>query len=316
MVKPTVFVHTSSHEILPAKVAMYSLKRMSENAARFDVKLIQLEDYPFLMKRHGQTCIRNQQESAWYKDVPQSFLPLRFMVPQLMGYEGKAVLIDPDIFAVSDIYELLTRDMKGKAIFVCLKSSKKDLELKPSKRGFNSSVMLLDCQKLKHWQWEKQIEQLFAGEIDFQDWISLQMEAKDTIAVLEDEWNHKDKLTSKTRLLHNTSQKTQPWKTGLPYRQENMGNYKKTWKDTTTNLFKYSVLRQKRPTYRKHRDPNQEYLFLSLLKECVDSGFVSRELIESEIKRGHVRPDILNLIEDDLSVEKVMQSIEELIERS
>lgn len=311
MVKSTVFVHTSSHEIVPAKVAMYSLKRMSKNPNKFDVKLIKLEDYPYLMKHHGQSCIRNQQESVWYKDVPQAFLPLRFLVPQLMGYKGKAVLIDPDVFAVSDIYELLSRDMKGKGIFACLKSSKKaSEEQKPSKKGFNSSVMLLDCQKLKHWKWEEQIEQLFAGEIDFQEWISLQTEIQDTIAVLEDEWNHKDKLTSKTRLLHNTRQITQPWKTGLLYKRENMGNYKKTWKDSTINFLKYSLLRQKHPTYRNHPDPKQESLFLSFLKECVDSNVVTKELIESEVKLGHIRPDIFSLIESkSLSVVKNIKSI-------
>ena len=38
----------------------------------------------------------------------QSFTPLRFMPPQLMGYEGRAIVIDPDVFAVGDVYELLT----------------------------------------------------------------------------------------------------------------------------------------------------------------------------------------------------------------
>ena len=51
--KPTVFIHTSSHEIVSAKVAMYSHMRASENLDKFDIKLIQLEDYPHLMKRHS-----------------------------------------------------------------------------------------------------------------------------------------------------------------------------------------------------------------------------------------------------------------------
>ena len=38
------------------------------------------------------------------------------MPPGLMGYEGRSVVIDPDIFAVADVWELLTRDMQGKAI--------------------------------------------------------------------------------------------------------------------------------------------------------------------------------------------------------
>ena len=40
------------------------------------------------------------------------------MPPELMGYQGRAVVIDPDIFAIGDIWELLTRDMQGKQTVV------------------------------------------------------------------------------------------------------------------------------------------------------------------------------------------------------
>ena len=50
----------------------------------------------------------------WRNDDLQSFTPLRFLPPQLMGYQGRAVVIDPDIFATGDIWELLSRDMAGK----------------------------------------------------------------------------------------------------------------------------------------------------------------------------------------------------------
>ena len=38
------------------------------------------------------------------------------MPPELMGYEGRALVIDPDILAVADVWELLSRDMQGAAI--------------------------------------------------------------------------------------------------------------------------------------------------------------------------------------------------------
>ena len=38
------------------------------------------------------------------------------MPPELTGYRGRAVVMDPDIFAAGDIHELLTMDMQGKAI--------------------------------------------------------------------------------------------------------------------------------------------------------------------------------------------------------
>ncbi len=313
MIKPTVFVHSNDREIIPATVAMYSLKRMSQNADKFNVKLINLEDYPYLMNYDGQSCLRNQIESAWYKDVPQSFFPLRFLVPQLMGYQGRAILIDPDIFAVSDIYELLSRDMEGKAIFSCPKISRPTSKpVKPSKRGFDTSVMLLDCSELGHWKWEETINRLFAREIDLQHWISLQTESREIIGTLENEWNHRDKLNSETKLLHNTKQLTQPWKTGLAYQRENLGNYKKTWRDSVTNFLQYSLLGQKRPTYQQHPDIQQERLFFSLLKECVEKGLVATELIESKVKLGHVRPDIMDSIASSkLSVDEILALVSE-----
>lgn len=286
----TIFVHTNAHEIVSARVAMYALKKTSKNADKFNVKLIKLEDYPHLMKRHGQRCVRNGREAGWYKNVPQSFLPLRFLTPQLMGYKGRAILIDPDIFAISDVYELLSRDMGDKAIL------SRPVYVGNQLKGYNSSVMLLDCSKLKHWKWEEQIDEMFAGKRDIQDWIWLRTEPEDTIGSLEEEWNHYDIFNETTKFLHNTQQSTQPWKTGLRYKQENMGNYKKGLKDKLRSL-KHNFLNRKFSTYKKHPDPNQEKLFFCLLKECLDADFITKKFLESEIKMRHIRPDILSIVE-------------------
>ena len=76
----------------------------------------------------------------WLNEDLQSFTPLRFAPPQLMNYQGRAVVMDPDIFAIGDIWELLNRDMEGAAIMCRPKSGRKG-----RKGAFASSVMLLDC---------------------------------------------------------------------------------------------------------------------------------------------------------------------------
>ncbi len=312
--KPTVFIHTSSHEIVSAKVAMYSHMRASKNLDKFDIKLIQLEDYPYLMKHHGHSCIRFAKEAAWYKDVPQSFLPLRFLVPQLMGYAGKAVLTDPDIFAVADVYELLTRDMGDKAILS-----------RPLGEGYNSSVMLLDCSKLKHWNWEEKIDEVFAGKLDLQDWILLRTESEQIIGTLEEEWNHYDILNTQTKLLHNTRQITQPWKMGLPLKEENMNNFKNGDKEKTRwnklrhvgkygkrnmlNSIKNILLYGEAKLYQKHPDIRQEKFFLSLLKECMNKNLISSEFLKLEINKGHIRPDIFRALK---TVNSSAQSVLEI----
>ena len=87
---------------------------------------------------------------------------------------------------------------------------------KGRKGAFASSVMLLDCAKLRHWRFEENFAEMFKpSKRDYMDWVSLKLEDPATIGLLENQWNDFDNLTEQTKLLHNTKRKTQPWKTGL-----------------------------------------------------------------------------------------------------
>ena len=85
--------------------------------------------------------MRDGVERNWRNDDLQSFTPLRFMPPELMDYQGRAVVVDPDMFAVGDMFELLTRDMAGRAIMCRTRAGAKRI----SDGNYASSVMLLEC---------------------------------------------------------------------------------------------------------------------------------------------------------------------------
>ncbi|PSB06374.1 hypothetical protein C7B62_23000 [Pleurocapsa sp. CCALA 161] len=300
--KLTVFIHTNAQQYVGAKVAEYALKKMSPNRDKFDVKILHLEDYPFLYEREGQSHLRGGKQVIWHNWDLQSFTPLRFLPPQLMNYQGRAIVIDPDIFALTDIYELLTRDMQGKAIF-CRKIFPADQSREPY---YGTSVMLLDCSKLTHWQWEKQIAEMFDFQRDYQPWTRLWMEAENSIGLLEEEWNHLDTLNEQTKLLHNTRRETQPWKTGLPIdfnRPNRQSGVPKKW-----GLIPVPWIRRTKafiqgteyyPThiYRKHPDSNQEQLFFSLLRECVVEGIFTEESLVAEMENNHIRRDTLQILQ-------------------
>src|SRR5262249_43412771 len=152
------------------------------------------EDYPYFRTQEGRPYIRHGVRRVWRNDDLQSFTLLRFLPPQLMGYRGRALVVDPDVFAVGDVWGLLSRDMGGKAI-LCRRSKFKN-------GAYASSVMLLDCARLNHWQVERDFTALMAGKRDYHDWISLLLEEAETIGVFEDEWNDFDRLTERTRMLH------------------------------------------------------------------------------------------------------------------
>ena len=123
--KPCVFIHTNHKQMVGAIVGQYALKRNSSHGDAFDVRIIDTKDHDFLRAREGQPYLRDGLHRVWRFDDLQSFTPLRFLPPELMGYEGRAVVMDPDIFAVSDIWELFTRDMEGAAIVCRPRSSSK-----------------------------------------------------------------------------------------------------------------------------------------------------------------------------------------------
>jgi hypothetical protein len=293
MPKPCVFIHTNDKQIIGAHVAAYALKRNSRHADAFDVRFLKTEDYPFLAARAGQTFKRDGVTRVWTMDDLQSFTPLRFMPPEAMGYEGRAVVIDPDVFAIADVWDLLSRDMQGKAILCRRRNGAKGLA-----GYYASSVMLLDCAKLKHWRCEEQFNELFDGTRDYMDWISLKLEPPGTIGPLEPEWNDFDRLTPQTKMLHNTRRLTQPWKTGLPIDWQPPDGFKPFPPFAWAMKYGRRLFGKGRliGRYWRHPDRNQEALFFGLLRECLDAGVVSEELLRTEMAKDHVRHDAFEVL--------------------
>jgi hypothetical protein len=207
-----VFIQTNHKQITGAIVAEYALRRYSHNNDKFDVQIIHKKDYPWFDEHEGKLYLRDGLQRKWLNDDLQSFTLTRFMPPELMGYQGRAVVIDPDIFAASDIWELLSRDMQGKAIMCRSRSGTKGFK----DHCMATSVMLLDCAKLTHWKVREQFADMFDFKRDYMHWICLRTEDRDTIGLFEKEWNDFDHFTPATKMLHTTKRKTQPWKTGLP----------------------------------------------------------------------------------------------------
>src|SRR5262245_55802223 len=147
--KPCIFIHTNEKQIVGALVSKYSFERFASNKNAFDVKLIDTRDFPFFGDYEGQSYLRDGLHREWLKDDLQSFTVLRFAPPELMNYQGRSVVVDPDVFCVSDVIPLLERDMGGHAIM----ARKRKGGVKDS--DFASSVMLLDNAKLKYWRVQK-----------------------------------------------------------------------------------------------------------------------------------------------------------------
>jgi hypothetical protein len=276
----TVFIQANARQMLGAKISAQSYKKASNRPDSFDVKIMDAAKYPRLMQQ-GQSILRAGHIREWDPDDLQSFTPLRFAPPSLMRFEGRAVVTDPDCFGVGDVAELFDRDMGGKAIMAVPR---------PGHNRRNdyiaTSVMLLDCGQLKHWDFDQELDDLFAHRFDYIDWIELKREKPETIGFLEPEWNDFDRLTARTKILHTTKRRTQPWKAGLPIdytlRERGPLDFLRVWK---------------RRRYEEHPDPNQEALVYSLLADLIDRGDVSKQELVAEMAANHVRHDSLELVD-------------------
>ena len=127
-------------------------------------------------------------------------------------YEGRAVVIDPDIFAVADIWDLLSRDMHGKAIMCRMRSGPKGLVDKCIRQQ-RDAARLRQAHALGR-------ARAVRGDVRFtqrlQPWVCAQgTKTRDTIDLFEAEWNDFDRPTADQDAAHHR-RKTQPWKTGLP----------------------------------------------------------------------------------------------------
>ena len=161
-----------------------------------------------------------------------------------------------------------------------------------------TSVMLMECAKLRHWDAEAEFEALFRREQDYKEWMVLAHESPENIGFLEDYWNDFDHLDANTRLLHNTKRKTQPWKTGLPVDYTPADKFKDKPVLASANRLRarvfgeYGLLGR----YKQHPDRQQESFFFGLLKECLEVGHVTEALVRDEIDRNHVRHDAFEVL--------------------
>ena len=287
---------------LPARVTGFSV---SLHASGVQPEFIRLEETPALLKHEGATYRRRGRIHVWHNHDVNSFMPVRMSAPRYANFQGRVLLLDPDIFAIANISPLLEMDMKGKAIFACRGSD-------PDNLPFNTSVMLLDCAKLQHWKFNEDIERLFAHEIDYQQWAMLAYENPNTIGILSDKWNDLDRLTSRTRLLHLTRDLTQPWKTGLPvdfdYDElldvasltplQRLGVLQRRLGRRLQTLgSRFSKQITRTDIFSPHSDPLQEWHFMNLLGQALSSGAITRTEVSQQISLGHVRKDLFECIE-------------------
>ena len=225
----------------------------------------------------GKTYFRNGKLLTYDPNDLQSFTLSRFTPPEHMNFQGRAIVIDPDIFATGDISAFMNMDLEGNSIAACRKGD-----------AWQSSSMLLDCAKLTHWKIADTLSKLEKKELDYSDIMGLKKETH--IKEIPSIWNSIDHLDSETKLLHTSNRITQPWSTGLPI------DFTPTPMPKLFGIIPREPIHKllgKYPThYKKHPDNNIEEFFLKLVKDAVNAGVLTKDMLEKEIYANRMRKDI------------------------
>jgi hypothetical protein len=195
------------------------------------------------------------------------------MPPELMHFSGRALVIDPDVFALADIGELLDSDLKENSIAA-----------RSCHLGWETSVMLLDCARLAHWRIGEILTALKNQSVDYYDLIFIRAERN--VVELPEQWNSLDVIRPETRMLHTTIKNTQPWKTGLPLSIKPRPLFGFIPRPPVRRLF------VKPATYQPHPEPDVERAFMELLKDALAAGAVTDAEIDDAIKRKFMRADM------------------------
>ena len=144
---------------------------------------------------------------------------VRFQIPRLCDFTGRAIYLDADQLVLADIAKL-NRVLDGKDKAIALVDDPLGyFGNRPVPKHLHTSVMVLDCSRLKHWDGDKMFSNVIPnkserqpGQIHYRDFMNLVWEDRDTIQSLDPRWNHFNIIRRDTRLIHFSHVVSQPWK--------------------------------------------------------------------------------------------------------
>lgn len=189
----------------------------------FDVFCHSLEEHCSInFELFGLVMEEFKAYTDWWRDADPlqstEFTYLRFAVPWLCNYEGRALFMDCDMLAMGDLAEILKLPMDDYALRVVKHDHQPTSQVKMGNKVQTSyprknwsSMMLMDCSKLTLWSFEacnewsgKQLHR-FEGIPDEQ------------VGELPDGWNVLDRYDENTKLVHYTE--GGPWLPGFAHHQ-------------------------------------------------------------------------------------------------
>jgi len=216
-----IFIGSSFRNRVEEKVFVYSL--LKHTRTPLEINIINGET--------GSVTMHNGEEKRLPAIVTDrikgatAFSLARYAIPHWCNYEGKAIYCDSDQISLTDIAQLWNYDLADCAIAavdVKQAESGKDYVntflqqlIESPEAYYLTSVMLMDCSKLKHWSIEPIIQGLNSDRFSYPELMflgkSFLAHVPTSVTLLPSAWNHLDVLTPQSKIVHFTDLTSQPW---------------------------------------------------------------------------------------------------------
>jgi len=195
-----VFVGADESQLVAASVLEHSIRKHASRPVEFTT-MIDLD-------------VPEPKDSANRARTGFSFY--RFLIPELCGYQGRALYLDSDMQVFADLAELWEIPFEDDTV-LCTNQPEPPAAWKDDpnfKSGRHLAVMLLDCSRLR-WDISEIIGGLDGGRYGYKELMSdLCIVPDEEIAErIPTEWNSLEAYEPGTsKLVHYTVVPTQPWK--------------------------------------------------------------------------------------------------------
>lgn len=198
-----IFIGSGEASRLERKVLIHSLRKNSRSL--LDIHVFN-GTHNAIERNDEQPVAAPLSLRAKYRSVTE-FSNYRFLIPQLCGYQGRAIWIDSDTISLVDIAQLFRTPMNGADLL-----AKADAY---HGGGWALSVMLIDCARCR-FDIERYFDEVDRGlysPVDFHQMTPrFRAHHPFTIGQLDPGWNSFDVAGPDTKLIHYTNLLTQPWK--------------------------------------------------------------------------------------------------------
>ena len=267
-----ILIQSNKMQEIASKVSAASFVKYGVNSN--DIKFLNFDDNNFIKPFIGKKYLRNGKIKLFKNDL-QSFTLLRFFGPQFLKYQDKALIIDPDVFALKDPSEIINYLKENESIACTFYNGKP-----------RSEVMLVNCNKI-NWNFEKILSDLFNFKVDYSELMNLSFDRALNIKELDKNFNTHDKINPNTVLLHTTNRLTQPWKEGINIDFEWHISKKYKFKQVIKKLFGLNYNKKiLEKTYQRHPEKKVIEKFKELFYFAKEINFINDKEIDMSIKNN------------------------------